>query len=70
VKVGDVVQVREKSQEIVSIQRALELAQQRGIPEWLSLDAERKQGVINAIPTREQIPTTIQEQFIVELYSK
>jgi small subunit ribosomal protein S4 len=70
VKVGDVVQVREKSQDMARIERALELAQQRGIPEWLSLDAERKQGVVNAIPTREQIPTIIQEQFIVELYSK
>jgi small subunit ribosomal protein S4 len=52
------------------IQRSLELAQQRGVSEWLSLDPERKQGVVNAIPTREQIPTTIQEQLVVELYSK
>jgi small subunit ribosomal protein S4 len=70
VKLGDVIQVREKSQQMDRIQRALELAQQRGVSEWLSLDPERKQGVVNAIPTREQIPTTIQEQLIVELYSK
>jgi small subunit ribosomal protein S4 len=70
VKMGDVIQVREKSQGIDRIQQSLELAQQRGIPEWLSFDAERKQGVVNAIPTREQIPTIIQEQLIVEFYSK
>lgn len=70
IKVGDVIQVRERSQQIDRIQQALELAQQRGVPEWLSLDPERKQGVVNAIPVREQIPTTIQEQLIVELYSK
>lgn len=70
VKAGDVIQVRERSQQMERIQRALELAQQRGVAEWLSLDPDRKQGVVNAIPTREQIPTTIQEQLIVELYSK
>lgn len=70
VKAGDVIQVRERSQQMERIQRALELAQQRGVAEWLSLDPGRKQGVVNAIPTREQIPTTIQEQLIVELYSK
>jgi small subunit ribosomal protein S4 len=70
IKVGDVIQVRERSQQIDRIQQALELAQQRGVPEWLSLDIERKQGVVNTLPVREQIPTTIQEQLIVELYSK
>jgi small subunit ribosomal protein S4 len=70
IKVGDVIQVRERSQQIDRIQQSLELAQQRGVPEWLSLDFERRQGVVNAIPIREQIPTTIQEQLIVELYSK
>jgi small subunit ribosomal protein S4 len=70
VKAGDVILVREKSQQMAAIQRALEAAQQRGVPEWLELDIERKQGVVNATPTREQIPTTIQEQLIVELYSR
>ena len=70
VKMGDVIQVIEKSQQMARIQQALELTQQRGVPEWLSIDSERKQGVVNAIPTMEQIPTTIQEQLIVELYSK
>ncbi|HIE26816.1 TPA: 30S ribosomal protein S4, partial [Candidatus Poribacteria bacterium] len=70
VKAGDVIQVRERSQQMDRIRQALELVQQRGVAEWLNLDPERKQGVVNAIPTREQISTTIQEQLIVELYSK
>ena len=70
VKIGDVIQLRERSQQLDRIQRALELAQQRGIPEWLGLDSERNQGVVNAMPIREQMPTTIQEQLIVEQYSK
>ncbi len=70
VKQGDVIQIKEKSQQMVRIQQAMEAVQQRGVPEWLTLDAEQKRGVVNAIPMREQIAPTIQEQLIVELYSR
>jgi small subunit ribosomal protein S4 len=71
-KSGDIIQVREKSQQLQAIQQALETVQQRGIVEceWLELDAERKRGVFSAIPTKEQIQTTIEEQLIVEFYSR
>ncbi len=42
----------------------------RGIPEWLLLDADKKAGTISSLPTREQINLPVQEQLIVELYSK
>lgn len=70
VKPGDVIQLRDKSREMERIQRSLEVGQQVGIPEWLELDADRKQGIVKALPTRDQISMDIQEQVIVELYSK
>lgn len=69
-KVGDVIEAREKSREILPIQRAIESAQQRGTPAWLEVDFERVRGIVRALPTRDQLPPTIQEQLIVELYSR
>lgn len=70
VKVGDVVEAREKSREILPIQRSIEASQQRGTPEWLDVDFEHVRGSVRALPAREQLPPTIQEQLIVELYSR
>jgi len=70
VKPGDVIQLRDKSREMERIQRSLEIGRQVGIPDWLELDAENKQGTVKALPTRDQISMDIQEQIIVELYSK
>jgi small subunit ribosomal protein S4 len=69
-KVGDVIQVKEKSRSIERIERAMDTAQQRGIPEWLELDQDKMQVTIKAFPTREQVPESIEEQLVVELYSK
>lgn len=69
-KAGDEVQVKETSRGIDRIGRSVEAAQQRGIPEWLELDLDRMQVVIKALPTRDQVPEDIQEQLVVELYSK
>ena len=55
---------------IVEIQHALELAGQKGVPGWLELDQKSFKGVVNALPTREDITTPMKEQMIVELYSK
>jgi len=70
VKAGDVLRIREKSRKNVLIQGAVETAQSRGIPAWLSLDAANFEGRVLALPAREHITLPIQEQLIVELYSK
>lgn len=70
VKPGDVIEVKEKSRDIPQIKEGIELAQRRGIPSWLELDAENFKGVIKAEPTREEIEIPIEEHLIVELYSK
>ena len=67
---GDVIQVKEKSQSLERIERAIESAQQRGIREWLELDQGRMQVTVKALPMRDQVPESIEEQLVVELYSK
>ena len=70
VKAGDVVAVRGTSAQNAAIQHALEEVKGRGVPEWLSFDAGQMTGKIASLPTREQINLPVQEQLIVELYSK
>ena len=70
IKAGDVIQVKEKSRGVRKIEVAMEAVQQRGIPEWLDIDQDKMQITINALPTREQIPEPIEEQLVIELYSK
>ncbi len=70
VKVGDVVELREKSRQSAKIMEALEGIARRGVPSWLELDKEHYQGKIRALPTREDLTMPIKEQLIVELYSK
>jgi small subunit ribosomal protein S4 len=69
-KPGDVVAVRSGGAENATIQHAMEEVKGRGIPEWLQFDAGGMTGKIAALPTREQINLPVQEQLIVELYSK
>jgi len=70
VKSGDQVKVIEKSHNISTILNSLETAEQRGIPEWLGLDIDKKSGIVNALPTRAQIKISIQDQLIIEHYSR
>lgn len=70
VKSGDVVQLREKSQKVASINESLDAVVRRGIPQWLELDKDGFKGIVKASPVREDISMPIQEQLIVELYSK
>jgi small subunit ribosomal protein S4 len=70
VKPGDVIGVRAGSAENPAIQHALEEVKGRGVPEWLSFDSGTMSGRIASLPTREQINLPVQEQLIVELYSK
>ena len=63
--------MRETSRKRAAIQHAIEEVKGRGIPEWLSFDAERADADrVVSLPTREQINLPVQEQLIVELYRK
>ena len=70
VKPGDVVSVREKSRKITRIQESLELAQRRGVPDWLDVQVDTFTGVVKAIPVRADLTMPINEKLVVELYSK
>jgi small subunit ribosomal protein S4 len=70
VKAGDEVRVREKSKELDVVKGALERVEQRGIPPWMLLEKEQMKGTIAHLPAREDITVPINEQLIVELYSK
>ena len=69
-RAGDEISVREKSRNLTVIESALEARKGQGVPEWLDLAAEKKSGRVLHIPSREAIPVQINEQLIVELYSK
>src|SRR5690625_4072428 len=70
VKEGDVISVREKATNQLRIQNALTLAGQRGEGEWVNVNADKKEGVFTRIPDRSDLPADINENLIVELYSK
>ena len=70
VRAGDVITVIGRSQKNPTIEHAIEEVKGRGIPEWLSFDPNAIAGRIVSMPTREQINLPVQEQLIVELYSK
>ncbi len=70
VKEGDIISVLGRTQKNPTVEHAMEEVKGRGIPEWLSFDASAIAGRIVSIPTREQINLPVQEQLIVELYSK
>ena len=70
VKPGDVITVRQSSRKVPAILHALEEVKGRGVPEWLQFDAEGMSAKVGSVPTREQINLPVQEQLIVELYSK
>jgi small subunit ribosomal protein S4 len=67
---GDVVEVAEKSKNQLRVKAALLAAEQRGFPEWIDMDAKAMKGTFKAKPQRSELPATINEHLIVELYSK
>jgi len=67
---GDIVAVRERSKQSAAVQHAIVEVKGRGIPEWLSLQADQLSGRVVSLPSRAQINLPVQEQLIVELYSK
>lgn len=70
VKAGDVVAVREKAKKQVRIQEALGLAIQIGLPSWVAVDADKLEGVFKNMPDRSELTGDINEQLVVEFYSK
>ncbi len=70
VKPEDVVSVREKARKQVRIQNALALAEQYGFPDWVEVDVKGMSGTFKRVPERADLPAEINEQLIVELYSK
>ena len=70
VKTDDVVSVREKSKTQARIGAALELAEQREKPTWIEVDSKKMEGTFKRVPERSDLSAEINEQLIVELYSK
>jgi small subunit ribosomal protein S4 len=71
IRAGDVITLKDKSKKNALVQYAMQSVSGRGtLPSWLTLDADSSRGTITALPTREDIQFPIEEQLIVELYSK
>jgi small subunit ribosomal protein S4 len=70
VKVGDVIEVRQRSRGVPSIVTALDAVDARGIPAWLELDRAAFKGTVKALPTKDDINLPVNEQLVVELYSR
>ena len=70
VKAGDVIEIKESKKNIQRMKDIVEVAGGRIVPEWLDVDAEKLQGTVKELHTREQIDVPVNEMLIVELYSK
>ena len=70
VRPGDVIEVASKAKEQLRIKAAAEATGSRGIPEWLEVDGKALKGTFKALPQRNELPSTINESLIIELYSK
>jgi small subunit ribosomal protein S4 len=70
VKANDTISIREKSREQLRIKTALSNAQEYGFPEWVDVDVNKMQALFKAAPERMELPSDINEQLVVELYSK
>ena len=70
VGLSDVVSIREKARKQQRIQDSLTLTEQYGFPGWVEVDVSKMEGVLKAVPDREDLPPDVNEQLVVELYSK
>ena len=70
VKAGDVVSINEKSQKQVRISEALSLGEQIGFPAWVEVNAKKMEGIFKATPERNELSSDMNEQLVVEFYSK
>lgn len=67
---SDTVAIREKSKKQLRIQNAINIAEQYGLPDWVDVNSTNMEGVFKSIPERSELPSEINEQLVVELYSK
>jgi small subunit ribosomal protein S4 len=70
VRPGDVVTMRDRSKQMIAVQHAIDTSGQRSPVEWMDVEADARKITITSLPSRVQIDTQVQEQLIVELYSK
>ena len=70
VQPSDKISIREKSKKQLRIQDSLNVAEQYGLPEWVEVNTKSMEGVFKAVPDRAELPAEINEQLVVELYSK
>ena len=70
IKIGDEITLREKSKKVQAINDAMDAVVRRGVPQWLDLDKDQLKGVVKGFPARDDLTMPMQEQLIVELYSK
>ena len=70
VSAGDAIGIREKAQKQLRIQNAIEVASQVGLPDWVDVDTKKMAGTLKSLPDREDILPDINENLVVELYSK
>jgi small subunit ribosomal protein S4 len=70
IRSGDVIAVNEKARNQLRVKGASEAAQNRGIAEWLEVDAEKLSGTFKSMPERSDLPADIKEHLVIELYSK
>ena len=70
VREGDVIEVKERSRTIVPIVAALDAIEGRGIPAWLDLDKANFKATVRSLPTKEETPLPVNEQLVVDLYSR
>ncbi len=70
VNASDTICIREKSKKQVRIQDALTVSDQLGYPEWVDVDSKKMEGIFKSMPERSDLPSDINEQLVVELYSK
>ncbi len=70
VSIGDAIEIKEKSRANTLINESLEAVERRGVPTWIELDKKAFKSAIKAMPNRDELTMPIQEQLIVELYSK
>ena len=70
IKASDIVAIREKSKAQARIQDSLTVAEQYGFPDWVDVNVGKMEGLFKAVPEREELPPDVNEQLVVELYSK
>lgn len=70
VREGEVIEVKERSRQILPIKAALEMVDARGVPAWLDLDRENMKATVRGLPAREEIAMPVNEQLVVDLYSR